>query len=344
MTASASSENNSPVDAVISWVDGSDPRLAEKRNRYLGVIADSSHPGAHPTRFASANEIRYCVLSIFRFAPFIRNLYIITDGQDPGLHDDIKLWFPERESSVRIVDHSEIFEGFEKCLPTFNSISIGNMIWRIKGLSDNFVYFNDDTFLIRSIQPEDLFINDRPVLRGRWVTAPVLKILWYNIRKAVYRSFLNKDSFKPRASFHIGQWNSASLLGFKFRYFTNSHTPHTVSRKTVEDFFSSNKGVLENNISFRFRNYSQFTFISLSNHLQLLDGNRQIASPDLAYLQPYNRKEDYIDRKIKFCENNPCVKFLCVQSLEMCGEEEQKKIFGWMDERLNITSKEALNM
>ncbi|MCK7538203.1 MAG: hypothetical protein MZV63_48255 [Marinilabiliales bacterium] len=49
-------------------------------------------------------------------------------------------------------------------LPTFNSISIANMIWRIKGLSENFVYFNDDTFLMREYKPEDWFPDGRPLL------------------------------------------------------------------------------------------------------------------------------------------------------------------------------------
>lgn len=336
MTDNPSSEKDNPIDVVIAWVDGSDSRLAEKRNRYLGLTGDNAHPGAHPTRFASINEIRYCVLSVFRFAPFVRNLYIVTDGQDPDLYDDIKTWFPDRVGSVRIVDHSEIFEGFSNFLPTFNSISIGNMIWRINGLSENFVYFNDDTFLIRSIEPEDFFINSKPVLRGKWVPAPLFRVLWNVFRKSYNKYIRNNHGYQPKASFHIGQWNSASLLGLKWRYFTNSHTPHTVNRKTIEDFFSRNKPLLEKNISHRFRHHSQFTFISLSNHLQLLQGNRLIASPDLAYLQPYNRPKDYIDRKINLCEKDKRIKFICVQSLEMCGAEEQERLLGWMKKRLKI--------
>jgi hypothetical protein len=334
MTDDTSTENCHPIDVVIAWVDGSDPRLTEKRNRFLNSAGVSAHPGAHPTRFASINEIRYCVLSVFRFAPFVRNIFIVTDGQDPNLYEDIKTYFPERLSSLRIVDHSEIFAGFEKHLPTFNSISIGNMIWRIRGLADNFVYFNDDTFLIRPVKPEDWFVGNKPVLRGKWVPSPVLRTFWHIIRKTVNKLLLKNPGFQPRASFHMGQWHSAKLLGFRFRYFTNSHTPHTVARKTIEDFYNRERETLENNISFRFRNYSQFTFISLSNHLQLLSGNRQIASPDLAYMNPYNRSDNYIDQKKRFCNNKPSVKFLCVQSLEMCTKKDQDKVLEWMDELL----------
>ncbi|MEN8156779.1 MAG: Stealth CR1 domain-containing protein [Bacteroidota bacterium] len=321
-----------PIDVVIAWVDGNDPVLSEKRGRYTGNGSKSTlASGEHSTRFASVNEIRYCVLSIMRFAPFVRNIFVITDGQDPALYDDIRRYFPERLDSFRIVDHQEIFEGFEAFLPTFNSISIGNMIWRIKGLSENFVYFNDDTFLIREIQPEDWFINDKPLLRGRWIPAPLPRLGWNRVRMAVNRYLLRNPGYQPRASFHLGQWNSASLLGFRLRYFTNSHTPHTVERGPIEEFFGSRKPLLRKNIAFRFRHPSQFTFISLSNHLQLQHGNRQIADPGLAYLQPYNRAGDYIDKKIRFCENNRDIKFLCVQSLDLCSKADQDKILGWME-------------
>ncbi|MBN1159021.1 MAG: Stealth CR1 domain-containing protein [Bacteroidales bacterium] len=336
MNSNASIENNHPIDAVIAWVDGSDQRLAEKKKSYLKGKEDSKHPGAHPTRFASLDEIRYCVLSIFRFAPFVRNLFIITDNQDPNLYEDIKTYFPERLNSLRIVDHTEIFEGFEDHLPTFNSISIGNMIWRIKGISENFVYFNDDTFLIRKTEPEDWFKDNRPLLRGKWVAAPVLRILWNTAKKAVNKYLLNHADFQPRASFHMGQWHSASLLGFKFRYFANSHTPHTVELKTIEEFYGRNMQLLVKNITYRFRNYCQHTFISLSNHLQLLHGNRQIIKPELSYMQPYKRSVNYIDEKIKVCENDQRIKFVCVQSLEMCGKESQEKVFRWMDQILDI--------
>ncbi len=337
MTENFKHRKNHPIDVVIAWVDGSDPALAEKRNRYITKGASTSlSSGVHSTRFASNNEIRYCVLSIMKFSPFVRNIFIVTDGQDPDLYNDIKTYFPERLNSFRIVDHKEIFAGFDSFLPTFNSISIGNMIWRIKGLSDNFVYFNDDTFLIKMIQPEDWFINHKPVIRGKWVPVPLPRILWYNIRIGVNKHLLGNPDFQPRASFHMGQWNSAYVAGYRIRYFTNSHTPHTVERKTMEEFFSNNIPLLEKNIAYRFRNHAQFTFIALSNHLQLLAGNRQIASPGLAYLKPYKRPANYIEEKKRFCENNQDIKFLCVQSLDLCKKEEQEKILGWMKALLQL--------
>jgi hypothetical protein len=327
---------DAPIDAVIAWVDGNDPRLVEKRNRFLAETAKKAHPGAHPTRFASINEIKYCVLSILRFAPFVRNIFIVTDGQDPKLNEDIKKYFPERENSIRIVDHTEIFEGYEKYLPTFNSISIAHMVWRIKGLSENFVYFNDDTFLVKKMSPADWFIDNKPVLHGKWVLSPFYRTLWDNFRVIINKFLLGNADYKPRASFHLGQWNSAALLGFKLRYFKSSHTPHTVGKKLIEDYFKNNEALLLKNISFRFRELGQFTFIALSNHLQILARNKNLAKPGLVYMQPFNRSKEYIDKKIKRCENHPEIKYMCVQSLEMSPVEEQQKVFSWLEKTLGL--------
>ena len=84
-------EQQTPIDAVIMWVDGDDPVLAEKRNSFIKKENLSpGHSGTISTRFASSNEIRYCVLSILRFASFVRNIYIVTDGQDPGISDEVE--------------------------------------------------------------------------------------------------------------------------------------------------------------------------------------------------------------------------------------------------------------
>ena len=233
MSDGIASHGKHPVDVIITWVDGDNPEYRRRMEPFVETVAKTSNPGAHSTRFASVNEIRYCLLSIMKFAPFVRNIFIVTDQQDPNLYDDIKTHFPDKAGSVRIVDHTEIFRDFTDYLPTFNSRSIENMVWRINGLADNFVCFNDDTFLVREIRPEEWFVGDRPVLRGHWMTAPVLRIVWNKVRKTINNVLFNNPDFRPRPSFHMGQWEAAKAAGFRNRYFVFSHTPHTVSRTKI---------------------------------------------------------------------------------------------------------------
>ena len=41
--------------------------------------------------------------------------------------------------------------------------------WRIDGLADRFLYFNDDMMLVGPAEPTDFFSNEgKIILRGRW--------------------------------------------------------------------------------------------------------------------------------------------------------------------------------
>ncbi len=339
MPANANSSHNyPPIDAVITWVNGDDPVLRLKRAQFLDPDHQKHYHETQATRFASANEIKYCVLSICKFAPFIRNIFIITDGQDPGIDEDVEKHFPGRSSSIRIVDHKEIFRNYEEYLPTFNSISIEHMMWRIKGLSDVFVYFNDDFFLIRPVRSEDWVLNKQVVLRGKWMPGAQPRIIWDNFRKFVNRKLCKQKQFKPRHSFHVTQWLSASMLGFKCWFFASGHAPYVLNKQAIKDFYVKNDALLRKNISFRFRDYMQFNIASLSNHLEIINNNRNKRKPGLMYMQPHKRKRGYVEKKIFLMENNPHIKFLCVQSLDLCTEHDQRKIFQWLEEKLGITA------
>ncbi len=329
-------QSSVPIDAVIAWVDGNDPEHQKKMAPYL----DSSQldvPGMHPTRFMSVNEIRYCLLSIYTFAPFVRNVYVVTDNQDPELYDDIKTCFPDRLQSFRIVDHREIFRGYEEYLPIFNSRAIETMLWRIEGLSDSFIYFNDDTFLIKKVYPEDFFIDGRPVLRGNWIPAPYPRVWWNSLRGWVAKKVLLNKNYHPRPSYHLGQWAAARQAGFRWRYFYFNHTPYSISRTTAKRCFASNEEVIRSNISYRFRNHEQFNFNSLLYHTEIKYGNRLFSPPSVIYMTPYKRGKTYIQKKLKQSTRNPQPLFMCVQSLDRSPASDQKKIYGWLEKKLNLT-------
>jgi len=339
MSVNSDSANSDPVDAVILWVDGSDQKLAAKRNHYLALEKKTGvHPGALPARFASSNEIRYCVLSILTFAPFIRNIFLVTDEQDPDLHEDIRTRFPEKAGSLKIIDHKEIFRGYEQYLPTFNSSSIHAMIWKIEGLSENFLYFNDDIILIKEFNKEDWFIGGRPVLRGKWLLPPYRKITGKNLKVLINKHIRKNKNYEPKISFYIRQWKSASLLGMKKRYFFQCHTPHPLSRKTLESFFTDNGKLLEKTISYRFRDPEQILVQSVAYHLEILNGNRNFKKLNLGYLHPYY-SENRMNRRIGRCMNDPRIKSICIQSIETLSSGQREKIFRWLDTVLNLQPK-----
>jgi len=325
-----------PIDIVVAWVDGSDPALRQKRLRFLDSNKSVTHPGAAQTRFHSLNEVEYCVLSILKFASFIRNIFIVTDQQDPKIDQAVKRYFPQRLKDIRIVDHTEIFEGYEKYLPTFNSICISNMLWRIKGLSDQFVYFNDDIFLLREVSPSDWFINGKPVLRGKWRFPPYERLFWDEMKEKLQLIFSSKEKNERAASFQVNQWNAPKKLGFRWRYFRSGHTPLAMRKNILATYFKTYPERLENNIAHRFRNYNQFNTVALANHLEILSGNKNFKDSQAIYMQPHNRDELYVDRKFKRAQINDDLLFICVQSLDLARKKDQEKVIQKMKSILDL--------
>lgn len=326
--------SNKPIDIVIAWVDGEDPVLKKKRMKYLQNYQSKGVSGAAPTRFRSLKEIEYCVLSIFRFAPFVRNVFIVTDQQDPKVDAVVKDYFPDRLKDIRIVDHQEIFVDFEAFLPTFNSICISNMIWRINGLAEHFVYFNDDIFLTQPIHPTDWFEGDFPVLRGKWVASPYERLLWDWIKQKA----MPKRYASLTASFQVNQWRASAMLGFKGIYFRSGHTPLALKKSTLAHYFHNHPEILKENISHRFRHYSQFNTVALANHLEIQKGNPIRRSPKALYIQPHYRKENYVARKMKLLESDSKYLFVCIQSLDLARESVQKNTFLLLDGLIKLKS------
>ena len=328
-------KENNPIDVVIAWVDGSDNFLIKKRKNYLKSNLSEIPPGAQSTRFSSLNEINYCLISILKFASFVRKIFIVTDEQTPSINEIVKKYFPKRISDIEIIDHKHIFRDYEDFLPTFNSICISNMLWRIEGLSDHFVYFNDDVFLTRKISPEVWFKKERPVLRGNWVFPPFERLIWDKLRVNYHKIRFGINKEKP-PSFQINQWNAAQLLKFKFRYLKSSHTPLAMNKKVLENYFTKNKNILKENLKFRFRNYKQFNTVALANHLEYITGNKNLSKSQAVYMKPHNRGEKYITRKFKQCKQSQNNLFLCIQSLDLATQKEQQLIFKQLNSLLGI--------
>ena len=92
-------------------------------------------------------ELRYSIRSLVKHAPWVRHIYIVTNGQIP-------YWLDLDNPRVTIVTHEEIFSN-KSHLPTYSSPAIECHLHRIKGLSKYFIYFNDDVLLGRDVWPED---------------------------------------------------------------------------------------------------------------------------------------------------------------------------------------------
>ena len=82
-------------------------------------------------------------------APWIRHVYLVTAGQIPH-------WLNLDTPHLTVVTHEEIFPN-KSDLPTFSSPAIEAHLHRIPGLSEKFLYLNDDVFFGQAVWPEDFY-------------------------------------------------------------------------------------------------------------------------------------------------------------------------------------------
>ncbi|MEU6590869.1 stealth family protein [Streptomyces sp. NPDC046881] len=138
-----------PVDAVYTWVDGDDPVMAVKRRAHQALSDNVIAPretGA--SRYTSHDELKYALRSLEMYAGFIRNVYLVTDSQIPS-------WLDPEAAGLTVVDHRDILPA--DALPVFNSHAIESRLHHIPGLSEHYLYFNDDVFINRPVSAENFF-------------------------------------------------------------------------------------------------------------------------------------------------------------------------------------------
>ncbi|WP_159449376.1 stealth conserved region 3 domain-containing protein [Demequina sp. NBRC 110051] len=138
-----------PIDAVYTWVDGSDEAWLKRKNAFDSSTAQDAAEGAEPGRYLSRDELYYSIATVRRAMPWVRQIFVVTDGQ---IHPRVRDEFPE----VRWVDHQEIFPD-PSVLPVFNSHAIEACLHRIADLSEHFIMFNDDVFVMKPLGPERFF-------------------------------------------------------------------------------------------------------------------------------------------------------------------------------------------
>lgn len=121
------------------------------RNSTLESTKDDSRGGEN--RFRDNEELRYSLRSVWKFAPWVRKIWIVTNGQVPH-------WLKINHPRLEVVPHSRIFRN-KKHLPSFSSPSIEANLHLIPGLSDKFLYFNDDVMLGNEVWPDDFYSPTR---------------------------------------------------------------------------------------------------------------------------------------------------------------------------------------
>lgn len=234
------------IDFIIPWVNGQEKRHLAKRLHYQSEISDLAEYDVEQSvsdkRFFQFDELKYTLRSIKKYAPWYRNIFLITDNQSPPFLMTSQLHLDR----ITIIDHCELFKHHEHLLPTFNTRSIATNIHKLPQLSEYFVYGNDDFMFSAPVEPSFFFKNDLPVVMGEWCTIPE------NENATLYQQ---------------GMINAARLEGYaKSKFITLSHGFQAMKKSLNAEAEDTFKDDFFQNLTHRFRHRNQFLVESLMNH------------------------------------------------------------------------------
>ena len=138
--------NDEGIDLILPWVDAGDADWINELTKYTPADIDYR-------RFQSWDNLQYVLRGIERNMPWINRVFFVTWGHLPK-------WLNEENERLVIVKHNDYIPS--KYLPTFNSNTIEMNYWRIDGLSERFILFNDDLIPLEPIPKEYYFKDGLP--------------------------------------------------------------------------------------------------------------------------------------------------------------------------------------
>lgn len=258
------------IDFVITWVDGSDSEWLAERDKFMKSSLTSKR------QFRDWDILKYWFRGVEKYAPWVNKIYFITWGHVP---DFLNVNHPK----IEIVNHRDYLPSNYR--PTFNSNAIELSMHKIKGLSETFVYFNDDMFIVESVSENDFFYKSLP--RDVAILNPIVakdtntiaSIMLnnmgvinkhFNLRESVKRSpfkwFNLKYSHLLSLNFIFQPWNKAVGL-------YQQHLPSSFLKSTFENVWAKEFKELDETSKRKFRNNKLDVNQWLFKEWQVMNGN-----------------------------------------------------------------------
>ncbi|EPR76268.1 putative UDP-glucose-4-epimerase [Leifsonia rubra CMS 76R] len=304
------------IDIVFSWVDGAElewqkARATQMENYVVGEGDDSV------ARFRQLDELKYALRSVYLFAPWIRNIYIATDSPRPA-------WLAEHPR-VTLMRSEDFFANHDD-LPTHNSHAVESQLHNIPGLSEHFLYSNDDMFF------------GRPVSAAAFFTpGGVSKFIEARTRIGLGESSIERSGFENAARVN------RRLLQQKFGATITRHLEHAVTPLRVSVMKELEREFPDDFARTSASAFRQATDISVTNSLYhyyaLLSGKAMVQA---------DAKVKYIDttsldglRKMRSLLRKRSSDFFCLNDgsfPELSAEDRAAALRSFLDEYYPIAA------
>ena len=268
------------MDAIVTYVDGLDPLWQQDYERTVGKkILDK--------RFRDWGTLKYHFRGLEKFMPFIDRIHLVVARES-----QVPAWVNRK--TVNVVLHKDIMPA--ESLPTFNSSMIEMFLHRIPGLTERFLYFNDDMYTVKPCKFEDFFPDGVPAMKFAH------NFLYFgDFRYLVHHS----DSLARKA---LGMPESC-------RYVRPQHTASPMLKSQCDELYAKVQPEIMASLSpLRTRaNYNQYLFLDYM-YYQGKARSRKLSN------KHFSLAASSIDKICDFLRN-PSRKMVCINDVHMTNDK-----------------------
>lgn len=307
------------IDIVLTWVDGSDPEWLAEKEKYLKLERNTFNKDSSVARYRDWGNLKYWFRGIEKYAHWVNKIFFVTWGHVPD-------WLNLNNPQLKIINHQDFIP--KEFLPTFSINTIEDNFHRIEGLSEQFVYFNDDLFLIAPTKKTDFFKHGKPVdsailtahcysKKDTLVMTPIVDIGVIN-EHFDFKSTIKNNFFKWfNLKYKKGLLQNIVLYSCpRFPGIAQQHLAHSFLKSTFEEVWSKEKELLRETCQNRFRSttdVNQWVF----REWQLASGN--FIPRKLNVGKSFVVDKNNINEIVKYIKNSNG-KMICINDEEMSEE------------------------
>lgn len=335
------------IDFIVTWVDGNDPEWRKEKNKAKGIDEGDSRDA----RYRDWDTLKYWFRGVEKFAPWVNKVFFVTCGHYPE-------WLDLDCPKLTFVKHDDFIP--KKYLPTFSCRPIEFNLHRIPGLSERFVYFNDDMFLLNKVEPTDFFVDGLPcdsaILDCQSPNAggkngekldlqEVYSSLFFNTA-VINRNFDKKKAIAQNKlkwfNYRYGKNALRTLMLMPWRLFTgfkSDHLPYSYLKSTYNEVWSSEYDVLDTACSHKFRINTDVSSRLLS-FWQIAEGKIFPRSPKIGY-QMYICNDESNNSRVFDMIRHQRRKIICVND-EYTGLDFETVKAQWIDSFETILSDKSV--
>lgn len=261
------------IDFVITWGSNDDPEW-RKQYEYYSVKAGRTIDNS-VYRYRSWDMLHFLFRGIDRFASWVNKVYFITNANPPR-------WMNTKHPKLVLLNDKDVVPA--QYMPTFSCFPIEFNFHRIEGLSDKFVYFCDDMFILDDVGPTHFFKNGLPCDIGVMSAVSHWKPNVYDNCCCMAKALVNMHFEKGKVvKENVFKWfpleyPRVALTNLRFVRlpvfpgFAMNHLPQVYLKKTYDEIWKYCREDLERTCSSKFRSYGNVS-PTLIRYWQLVSGN-----------------------------------------------------------------------